>query len=93
MIFFNIYEARKQLVSSGFVYTLRSKMRRIGKDIAVHGSYYRHESIGEVSIDFIKQIENASELEEYLSVSGFERLEDWLGVAAGSKFLFKVRLV
>lgn len=92
MIFFNILEARQQLLGKGIVYTLRPKMRRIGTDLAVYGSYYRHERLGDVSIDFIKEVKSINGLGEYLFASGFERLEDWWKAAKGSRFLFRVTL-
>lgn len=76
-MFFNVPEARQQLISKGFVYTLRPKMRRTGKDTAFYGSYYKKEKIGDIFVDFIKEVKDIEELKEYASGSGFARVEDW----------------
>ena len=93
MIFFNVPEARQQLVTKGFVYTLRPKMRRTGEDVAVYGSYFKHERIGDVSIQFIKEVTGITDIIEYVSSSGFAKAEDWWKAANGSKFLFRVVLL
>ena len=92
-MFFNVPEAREHLMSKGFVYTLRPKVRRTGKDVAYYGSYYQKEKIADVWVDFIKEVKDIEELREYVSGSGFEKVEDWWEVAKGSRFLFKVKLL
>ncbi|GAJ05155.1 unnamed protein product, partial [marine sediment metagenome] len=89
-IFFNVPEAREHLIKKGFVYTLRPKLRRTGKDIAYYGSYYKKEKIADVEVEFIKEIITPSDLKPYLSGSGFKGVEDWWRAAEGSGFLFKV---
>ncbi|MBA7707053.1 hypothetical protein ES703_115914 [subsurface metagenome] len=91
-MFFNVPEARQQLTSKGFVYTLRPKMRRIGKDTAFYGSYYKKEKIGDIFVDLIKEVKNPEEVKQYVSDSGFKTLEDWWEAAKGSRFLFKVTM-
>ena len=91
-MFFNISEAREYLLKKGLVYTLRPKMRRTGKDIAYFGSYFKKEEIGPIWIDFIKEVKEPGEVQEYVSDSGFETLEDWWKAAKDSRFLFKVTL-
>jgi len=91
-MFFNVPEARQQLINKGLVYTLRPKMRRTGKDVAYYGSYYKKEKIGDVTVDFIRQITTPYELKEYVGDSGLEKVEDWWEAAEGSRFLFRVRL-
>lgn len=92
-MFFNVPEAREHLISQGFVYTLRPKMRKTGHDAAVYGSYFRQQRIGDVWVDFIKEVEDIDEVREYLPGSGFKRVEDWWQAAKGSRFLFKVRRI
>ena len=91
-MFFNVPEARSHLISKGFVYTLRPRMRKTGKDVAFYGSYYKREKIGDVWVDFIKPILDMKELQEYVSGSGFANVEDWWEAAEGARFLFKVML-
>jgi len=93
MIFFNVSEARQQLLSRGIVYTLRPRMRRVGTDLAVYGSYFEQKRIGNVSVSFIKQVNHIDELREYLFASGFKTSEDWWKAAKGSRFLFRVALL
>ena len=92
-IFFNVPEARDYLLKHGYAYTLRPKMRRTGKDLAVYGSYYKHETIGPVRVDFIKEIKEDTELGKYVQESGFLNVQDWLAAAEGSRFLFKVTII
>lgn len=91
-MFFNVPEARQQLISKGFVYTLRPKMRKTGKDTAFYGSFYKKEKIGDIFVDLIKEVKDPEEVKQYVSDSGFKTLEDWLEAAKGSRFLFKVML-
>lgn len=92
MIFFNVAEARQQLLDAGFVYTLRPKMRRIGRDLAVYGSYYNWQRLGNVTIAYVKEITKVGELQEYVGDSGFATTLDWWRAAKGSRFLFKVEV-
>lgn len=89
-IFFNVPEAREQLIRQGFVYTLRPRMRKTGWDVAYYGSYYKREKIGDVWVSFVKEIEDMEELKPYFYASGFNQLTDWWEAAEGSRFLFRV---
>lgn len=93
MIFFNVKEARTQLLRDGVVYTLRPKLRRSGRDLAVYGSYFKNERLGSVMVSFKRKIESPDELTEYLPWSGFAKMEDWLAKAKGSVFLYEVRIL
>lgn len=53
-IFFNVKEVREFLLKSGFVYTIRKKRFRVGNDIAVTGSYYKHTTIAKVFIEQVR---------------------------------------
>lgn len=90
-MFFNVPEAREYLLKKGLVYTLRPKMRKVGKDTAFYGSFYKKEEIGPIWVDFIKEVKEPGEVQEYVSDSGFGNVEDWWKAAKGSRFLFKVR--
>ncbi|MBA7663393.1 hypothetical protein ES703_71433 [subsurface metagenome] len=92
MIFFNIEEARDQLLKTGIVYTLRPKPRREGTDLAVNGSYFKNNKIGKVAIKYMGSTSELN-LENYRSKSGFERLSDWLRAAKGSLYLYEVKII
>ena len=92
LIFFNVPQAREYLLRRGFVYTLRPKMRKTGRDVAAYGSYYEHQRIGHVWVDFVKEVKDKGELRGYVADSGFKSVEDWWRAAKGSRFLFKVTL-
>jgi len=93
VVFFNVLETRTRLIEKGLVYTLRPKKRREGKDIAVHGSYYDHKTIGKVEIEFIREIFVPMDLLRYVDNSGFKTVVDWQTKAKGSIYLFKVMMV
>lgn len=84
MIFFNVKEARNQLINSMKVYTLRSSFRAIGKTLAVTGTLSNQRAIYEVNVQRIMNITCAEELEPYLDYSGFDNVHEWLGAAAPS---------
>lgn len=71
-IFFNVKPVRDFLVSKGCVYTLRKKRFRIGKDIAVHGSYYKWTKIADVWIELVPigEVINYSQLRSFVKYSG-----------------------
>jgi len=75
---------------NGFVYTLRPKRRRTGKDIL---SYHGFGKKGTVVITFIKEISNDAELETFVKYSGFQNVEEWRSKAKDSRFLFRVDLL
>lgn len=93
VIYFNVKEAREHLMGNGFVYTLRPRMRNEGRETAVNGSYYRHESIFKVVIAFEKEISVPADLLKYVKDSGFKTVNDWLWKAKGSKYLYRVTVV
>lgn len=91
-MFFNVPEARTQLVDKGIVCTLSKKRLAVGKDIAVYPFlYYNHKTLCEIYIVFIKEISSPEELLPYLEESGFKSVEGWLDNAEeGSKYLYRV---
>ena len=91
MIFFNIPEARNQLIEKGLVYTLRSSFRSTGKTRAVTGSYSKHDTLCDVSIERVKTIRHPDDLYPYLHHSGFKDVDTWLSKAAPSaRTLYRV---
>ncbi len=93
VIFFNINEARDQLLKDKIVYTLRPRLRKsVGSDIALFGNYYTHLIIGRVFVEFVKKISFEGDLSFYVHQSGFKSVRDWVAAAKGSEFLYKVVL-
>jgi len=91
MIFFNVPEAREQLANRGLVYTLRSSFRSIGNTRAVTGSYSKHDTLCEVSVQRIETIKHPDDLYPYLHHSGFDDVDTWLSKATPSaRTLYKV---
>lgn len=76
-IYFNVEEARNQLLKYERVYTGRSQ-RGTGLTIARQGSLYKGLKLGRVHIRFIKKIVEPAELEPYLGESGFQTVNTWL---------------
>ena len=82
MIFFNVKQARNQLLGAMKVYTLRSSTRGTGKTLAVKGSYYKFTPIYEVKVERIKAITNPEDLTPFLDYSGFDNVYEWFEAAA-----------
>jgi len=82
MIFFNVKQARDQLINSMKVYTLRSEFRATGKTLAVVGSYAKHKPIYEVNVKRVKNIIIPEDLFPYLDYSGFDNVYEWFEAAA-----------
>lgn len=84
MIFFNIKQAREQLVNAMKVYTLRSEWRKTGKTLAVVGNMYQNMPIYEVNVKKIMNISLPEDLLPYLDYSGFDSVYEWFEAAAPS---------
>lgn len=88
--------ARKQLLTKGRVYTLRSKPYR-GKEKKTKGTdvlmYDVHASRGKINFTFLKTIKSPDELREYKPQSGFSSVEEWLKAAKKSRHLFLVKMI
>jgi hypothetical protein len=89
VIWFNVKKAREFLLKFGYVYTLRPKKRREGREPLFYGGFGKKAMAW---IIFIKKIENDKELEEYVKESGFETVEEWRREAKDSRYLYKVVL-
>jgi len=86
MIYFNIAQARKQLMDNGFVYTLRAKHRYCGHTVAMWHSR---------PLCFVRILPVTAKvpdgLEQYLLFSGFDSVENWIKAASmNAKSLFLV---
>jgi len=91
MIFFNIPEARNQLMEKGLVYTLRSASRAEGKTRAVEGSYSKHTTLCLVYIERLVTVKHPDDLYPYLGHSGFKDVDTWWGEATPSaRTLYRV---
>ena len=56
--------------------------KTVGYIIAREGGYTDFQSLGKVFIEFIKLIQNKSELEPFVKFSGFETVKKWLKEAS-----------
>lgn len=81
-IYFNVPEARRQLLDHKKVYTLRRHRETVGHSTARQGSYIDFQSLGNVFIEPVKVIKDKSELEPFVKFSGFETVEKWLEKAS-----------
>jgi len=91
MIFFNVPEARNQLIEKGLVYTLRSSTRSVGRTRAVTGSYAKNTPLCEVAISRMITVRHPEDLYPYLHHSGFNDIDTWLSKATPSaRTLYKV---
>jgi hypothetical protein len=82
MIFFNVESVREYLIKHGHVYTVRKATRRTGKDVAVHGNYYKQNRIGRVEVfPEIPELTSAEQLEPYVGSSGLPSAEKWFNKA------------
>lgn len=89
-IWFNVKEARDFLLSEEFVYTMRPKRRREGRDMLCWNSFGKR---GMVLVKFVKEIENDNELEEFVKWTGFKNVKEWRKVAGESRFLYRVEIL
>lgn len=90
VIWFNVDEARKYLLETGFVYTLRPKKRREGIEVLSYDGFGKK---GMVTVKLIKEIKDIKELSGYVDQSGFKTVEEWLKEADKSRFLYEVRVL
>jgi len=82
MMFFNVEAVREFLLKNGYVYTIRRNNRRVGKDIAVYGSYSKNTKMGNVDIKLVlENLTSAEQLKPYINESGLENAEDLLKLA------------
>lgn len=91
VIFFNVPEARTQLLDKGLVYTLRPRKRKQeGETTAVQGSYFSRKTVCKVNVGFVEKISFAGDLTFYVKQSGFKTIIDWQKATKDAKFLYKV---
>ena len=95
-MWFNVKEARQQLLENGFVYTLRPKPYRLrkkltaGSDILMFDEFKKK---GSLYFHFITTIKENHELEPFIEDSGFNSVEEWIMAARGNRCLFFVMLL
>lgn len=80
VVFFNVPEARKQLLEHGVVYSLRMK-RFEGETTAVRGSMFKHESLARVKVELCERNPCDKCLRWHVGESGFASVEAWLKTA------------
>jgi len=91
MIFFNVPEARDQLMEKGIVYTLRSSTRAVGRTRAVTGGYYEHSLLCLVDVQKVGPISHPDDLYPYVDQSGFKNVDIWMSKATTSaRTLYRV---
>ncbi|MBA7626016.1 hypothetical protein ES703_33450 [subsurface metagenome] len=84
VISFSVKEARDQLLNEGVVCTFRwNKRKQTGKDWANSGRLTK--KICDVHIEEIKRIETVTDLNPYVSKSGFKTKKEWLDVIMSMK--------
>ena len=80
-IYFNIREARNQLLTNGVVYTCKHKKRikiNTGVTMARKGNFRKYLELAKVDVKYIGRIEKPQELKPYLKESGFETVKEWI---------------
>jgi len=76
VISFSVKEARDQLMNKGLVFTFRwTRRKRIGKDWA--NKKRGTKKITDVYIKEIMKVNSLLDLVPYVSLSGFDSLEEW----------------
>jgi len=91
MIYFNVLQARQQLIYTMRVYTLRSADRSTGVTMAVTGARYNHRNIYPVKVERVTTISKSEDLLPYLEESGFDTVDEWMRYASpGATTLYKV---
>lgn len=91
MIFFNVLEARKQLMDKGVVFTLRREHTQTGLTYAVTGSTTHNTLLCHVEVSRILKVESVHDLCSYLDKSGFDDVDTWLSKASPrARTLYKV---
>jgi len=80
-IYFNIREARNQLLKNGVVYTCKHKKRikiNTGVTIARKGNFKKYLELAKVNVQYIGHIKKPQELKPYFKESGFETVKEWI---------------
>jgi len=90
VMWFNVKEAREQLINKGFVFTLRPKLRREGHEILMYKDFGKK---GDLWVSFISDITSASMLNKFVEWSGFDSVGKWLIAAKEAQYLYLVVLM
>jgi len=90
VMWFNVKEARERLLKEGWVFTLRPKLRREGKEPLFYNEFKKK---GEVSVE-LWATDPADEILRIITqFSGFKTLEEWREKAKDCKYVYLVRLI
>ena len=98
VIYFNIDEARNELLKNSIVYTIRHE-RSTGQAVARKGSYYKFEVLGNVTVKRVLRLNKTAieiQLCEYVPRSGFNTVQEWIKNIKewrNRMFLYKVEVL
>ena len=92
VMWFNVKEAREQLLKDQVVYSLRPKRRkREGHEILMFNGFGKK---GDLNVEFLMEVEKDSDIPEIcVEMSGFSSMEDWRKAAKDGRFLYRVELL
>ena len=79
-IYFNVEEARNELLRSSRVYTIRHQ-RNTGETVARVGDFYKFKVLGHVKIKKILRLHRIGlevQLADYVPMSGFKTVQEWI---------------
>lgn len=94
VIWFNVEKAREFLLKNGFVFTLRPKRRREGREMLSYGGFGKKGMVNVKFVDwFIGEDRLEENLEQYVEFTGFDNVKEWLEEAKDSRILYKVSLI
>lgn len=90
---FAVQEPRDWLIGHNEVYTLRPKLRKRGRGKTIREPLMTRipeAPFGKGNVTFVKEIKNDSELQAFVSKSGFDTVAEWRAKAKDSRFLYYV---
>jgi hypothetical protein len=94
-IFFNVKEAREQLMGHGIVYSVRHS-RQTCLTAARHGSFFKFVELCKVRVTVVLLLHEEGrevQLADYVKDSGFQTVQDWIAhvqVWKSPMYLYKV---
>ena len=91
VMWFNVPEARAELLKEKHVFTLRPKRRkREGHEILMYNGFGKK---GDLEVEYYGKFSEMSHtlVREIAKNSGFKSLEEWLKVAKDADYLYYVR--
>ena len=96
-IYFNVSQAREQLLGKGIVYTCRHKKRHINNQVTIarRGTFKKYVELARVNVTYEGSVRNPQKLKPYLKESGFITIKEWVSQIKDGlpAHLYKVRVV